>query len=100
MRMGEIPRLRLVPQAKSIRARKKRTQGVVFLVVGIPLGICSVLALCMWFFLMNSPDVTPPPDFIMPIANSMGVVAVVFLVLSLFSVGYGIYFLITYKKKA
>lgn len=34
-----------LPQAKSIKARKKRTTGIILLAVGILLGICSTLAL-------------------------------------------------------
>lgn len=47
---------------------------------------------------MTSPEVTPPPDFLVPIAVLMGVFAVVFLVLSLFLIGFGAYRKVAYKE--
>lgn len=95
----DAPENLYLPQVKSTKARKKRIIGGVLLPSGILMGFCSTLAMYMWSLLMNSPDVAPPPDFIMPVANSFSVAIVVFLVLSLLLIVCGAYLLIAYRKK-
>lgn len=87
-----------VPQSQSMKARKKRRWGGIFLGIGIPLGVFASLVLYVWNALMTSPEVGPLPDPLVPVAIFMGVAVVMFLVLSLFMIGFGTYRLVAFRK--
>lgn len=88
-----------LPQMQAAKARRKKKWGGVCLAIGIPLGAFSSLVLYAWNVLMTSPDVAPLPDFLMPVGIFMGITIGVFLVLSLFLIGFGSYRLVAYRKE-
>ncbi|MDL2216086.1 helix-turn-helix domain-containing protein [Ruminococcaceae bacterium OttesenSCG-928-N02] len=81
-------------------APKKRWKvviGVLTLVIGVPMGITSTIAVFVWRHLMSLPQAPPPPEM-RPVFDTMNGILTFAPFLSLALVVSGILLLISYRK--